>query len=845
MSNRGDEEREKKEEKKYQHTFINKYCISNLCVIEENKVDVIFQNKQKESVCYVEFKDKLVNDDKIKEALAQIVITNYKQKNRINKLAIAYNYKEGKDKVDVLKYFDISTLDLYSLDIDYENEKPSKPSFDAREKIFSNIQGSIITYYNNEIKEFYTKLVSSQEVKIDITFKNVQDVFSEWRENIRFTREDTEIIDSQELVNLFLTDALNNENYLIKQDENQDKNAPKGVLFAVDEDSGLIKNSMNLGKYKLQNEEDPFSILYDNFNHYFFADSVRYKAFWNKYKRPPSEDEFKKILERSGMIYTKKYRKKTGAFYTPPCFVEKQNELLSKFYGENWQDEYIVFDPCCGVGNLENDFTSEFKEKYCFMSTLEKLDVDIVRMKGFKNIKQFNYLQLDKMRSGEIDKEQPKFKISTSSEELNVADIAKKMNRKLMIIMNPPYRNEAGHSENLAIEFYDKVCKLRPDTIVFYYETESFFCDEIEHYIKSKMNIVSHIMSTAETFELSDWPISQVIFDKDKAKGERINKDEIKIDRYELDRIPKQDGKIGTEALTGKAKDDRLHLIKTYTYYPTKPNLIDEIEKKIVEHSTTGGGIGSWCYLQNVLNIGNGGKNRNNKITTNNLEYCLVSKGLSFDTDAKYFEYNDFCYKGTFEDLSEELKNDAIMMSLYYIGNFFSNKTKVNYLQPFKYEELGCGYNELNNLEWREATKNEEGASHVFDFREWFHKLKFSKEALELYKRALGVFKYYKKTYNDADWNDSFYDISVRIMQKGQCQELDRKDDDRIHKIKTTKGQTGFSEQALCKPNNQYITNDAVPTFKAFFEARTRLAEKINRQLVEAGLLLWERENIF
>ena len=242
------------------------------------------------------------------------------------------------------------------------------------------------------------------------------------------------------------------------------------------DDNKLITESMNLKKYKLQNKDSPFSISYNNIIFYFIKDQVRYQNFWNKYKRPPSEGEFKKILEYSGMIYSKKYQKQTGAFYTPPCFVEKQNELLEKYYGKNWQDEYIVFDPCCGVGNLENEFSQEFKQKYCFMSTLEKLDIDIVKMKGFENIKEFDYLRLTLENKYEISKEQPKFKISISSEELNVAEIAKKLGRKLMIIMNPPYVEKTKrYKNNLAIEFYNKVCKLKPDAILYYYETNSFF----------------------------------------------------------------------------------------------------------------------------------------------------------------------------------------------------------------------------------------------------------------------------------------------------------------------------------------------------------------------------------
>ena len=363
------------------------------------------------------------------------------------------------------------------------------------------------------------------------------------------------------------------------------------------------------------------------------------------------------------------------------------------------------------------------------------------------------------------------------------------------------------------------------------------------------MNIVAHVMSTARTFELGDWPISLVFFDK--TKGKKINKDKVEIDRYELNRIPKQNNEIGTDALKGKKKDNRLHFIKTYTYQPTKPNLINEIEKKIKE-SNNGGKLGSWCYEHGCLNVGNGGKESKNILTTNNLYYALISASLNFNVDEKWFEYYGYTYKGTFENLNEELKNDAIMMSMFYVCFLFSNKEKnskklVNYLIPFTAEELGCGFNTLNNLEWLEIKHDSESVKHIFNFREWFHKFKFSQEALDLYNSALEIVRYYHSTYKNTDFNDSFFDVCRKIMKREYNIQDDyniKEDTRTLNKQRHSKGE-GFKESALCKENNQYITNEAIPIFQAFFKARTELAKKINKQLLDAGLLLWERENLF
>jgi hypothetical protein len=41
------------------------------------------------------------------------------------------------------------------------------------------------------------------------------------------------------------------------------------------------------------------------------------------------------------------------------------------------------------------------------------------------------------------------------------------------------------------------------------------------------------------------------------------------------------------------------------------------------------------------------------------------------------------------------------------------------------------------------------------------------------------------------------------------------------------------------------VNSENLPIFYDFFNARDTLAKKINKQLVETGLLLWERENIY
>ena len=70
---------------------------------------------------------------------------------------------------------------------------------------------------------------------------------------------------------------------------------------------------------------------------------------------------------------------------------------------------------------------------------------------------------------------------------------------------------------------------------------------------------------------------------------------------------------------------------------------------------------------------------------------------------------------------------------------------------------------------------------------------------------------------------------------------LDKANDKRITKVKTTKGTKGFGRNTIAFA----VGSQDLPIFNKFFDARDILAKKINKQLLDSNLLLWERENIY
>lgn len=128
-----------------------------------------------------------------------------------------------------------------------------------------------------------------------------------------------------------------------------------------------------------------------------------YRRFWAIYHRPPKEEYRNYLLERRDSLIPVDERNFKGAFYTPLNVVDKAYEKLEETLGKNWQKNYVIWDMCCGVGNLE---VKHSNHRNIFMSTLDQADIDV--MKASKTCVaatrfQYDYLNDDITDDGKID----------------------------------------------------------------------------------------------------------------------------------------------------------------------------------------------------------------------------------------------------------------------------------------------------------------------------------------------------------------------------------------------------------------------------------------------------------
>ncbi len=174
------------------------------------------------------------------------------------------------------------------------------------------------------------------------------------------------------------------------------------VLFFADIMSdGTISTHENLTAQLLHKNNEPVFELRGKI--YELGSKEGYRRFWAIYHRPPAAEYRNYLLERRDSLIPIEDRAFKGAFYTPLHVVDKAYDKLTEVLGKNWQKNYVVWDMCCGVGNLE---VKHSNQRNIFMSTLDQADVDV--MKATKTCVaavrfQYDYLNDDIGDDGEID----------------------------------------------------------------------------------------------------------------------------------------------------------------------------------------------------------------------------------------------------------------------------------------------------------------------------------------------------------------------------------------------------------------------------------------------------------
>ena len=208
------------------------------------------------------------------------------------------------------------------------------------------------------------------------------------------------------------------------------------LFFADIMHDGTVSTHDNLPAELLHKNNSPVFSLGGKI--YELGNKEGYRQFWAIYHKPPKAEYRNYLLERRDSLIAIDERSFKGAFYTPLAVVDKAYDKLTETLGKNWQKEYIVWDMCCGVGNLE---VKHSNPRNIYMSTLDSADVDVMRATKTcvaATRFQYDYLNDDITDFGTID-----YTLTNKvPESLRKAILEGK---KILVLINPPYA-EAGNT---------------------------------------------------------------------------------------------------------------------------------------------------------------------------------------------------------------------------------------------------------------------------------------------------------------------------------------------------------------------------------------------------------------
>lgn len=158
-----------------------------------------------------------------------------------------------------------------------------------------------------------------------------------------------------------------------------------------------------------------------------------FKSFFGYFQRTYTPQEKNNLTAIADRLIEDTDRRNNGDFWTPTLFVDYAHKMISEQLGENWKDEYVVWDNCCGSKNLTRDY--KFKELYC--STLFDSELNIgERYNKEATSFQFDFLNDYIPMPGELIQDNTKIPEGL----LN----AFKENKKIVFFLNPPYASAAN-----------------------------------------------------------------------------------------------------------------------------------------------------------------------------------------------------------------------------------------------------------------------------------------------------------------------------------------------------------------------------------------------------------------
>ncbi|MFW2408036.1 hypothetical protein ACN4GS_09925 [Burkholderia pseudomallei] len=314
-------------------------------------------------------------------------------------------------KAAIMKSADVIPF-LAKKTIKWGKSASTKPTPEALAEISAYIGTYLVSFridtHEEEFVQAVKEAVKTGEIlRAQINAANLKQVFDKW---VAMIGSELEEVKPTDYALLFFADIMNDGT------RSTHKDLPAELLFS----SGMPVFKLGTKEYRMKSFEG-------------------YRQFWTIYHRPPKAEYRDYLLERRDSLIPVDERIFKGAFYTPLHVVDKAYELLAQTLGDSWQEGYVVWDMCCGVGNLE---VKHSNPRNVYMSTLDRADIDVMTATRtcLGSIKfQYDYLNDDIATDGSID-----YSLTGKVPE-SLRKIIREGKKKILVLINPPYGEAAKY----------------------------------------------------------------------------------------------------------------------------------------------------------------------------------------------------------------------------------------------------------------------------------------------------------------------------------------------------------------------------------------------------------------
>lgn len=551
-------------------------------------------------------------------------------------------------------------------------------------------------------------------------------------------------------------------------------------LFVDDRDTQNIDDDLTIrDSLFVVYQNQGYTIAKENIKQMFDAtinlkNKETYLQFWKRYKRPPIKEFQDYIIERRDLLVPQDIRERKGAFFTPRKWVELSQKYLTEYLGEDWQDEYYIWDCAAGTGNLLAGLTNKYN---IYASTLDQADINVMheRIDHGANLLKNHVFQFDFLNDDFS-------KLPQSLQDI-INDEDKR--KKLVVYINPPYaeasnaKTNRGTGENrtgvsnstkvydkyqskigtaareLFAQFLIRLYTEIPNSKIASFSTlknlQSSNFKDFRQFFRASLEKI--FLTPADTFDnvKGKFPIGFFIYDTAKKED---------FDKINADVFNAKAEFIGTKNIHSY-KSDKYIIEWLRNYYDKKGERIAYLRMIGTDMQNNRG-----VFITNGLTDNDFKKKLFTIITKKNvIEMCIYNTVRHTIQETWLNDRDQFLYPNQNWETDLEFQNNCLTHTLF--NNNITTKFGINNWIPFTESEVNAKEkftsNFMSNFINGKLKIEHNSENSLFDNEDkvgvYNNKARvFSDEAKAVFDAGRELWKYYH-TQEDANVNASLYDI--------------------------------------------------------------------------------------